>query len=402
MARFGAGFATDADVVRAAEIAAAAARAPLAGQRPDLACVFVCADDPSLVTAAGERAMEVAGAATSLGCCATGVLGAGRAAEQTTAVSVWCGVLPQVRARAFHLEVMPSDGRMAVVGMPERHPDDTVAVLLADPWSFPVDGFVERSNDALPGLPFVGGLAAGARGRGSSRLFVDGETVDRGAVGVLLGGPVGARPVVSQGCRPIGPTMTVTAADGNVLLGLAGTPAATKLAEILAGLDAADQALATTGLQLGIAMDEYADQHVRGDFLVRGIVGADPDRGGLVVGDLVGVGRTVQFQLRDAATADDDLRTTLDRFRTDGSMDAVEGALLFSCNGRGGHMFTNADHDVVVVRQSLAVEHVAGFFAAGEIGPVGGRNHVHGFTASLLAFGSGPAAARGTGVTAAD
>jgi len=124
--------------------------------------------------------------------------------------------------RTFHLEVMRADAGLAVVGLPERSPDDAVALLLADPWSFPADGFVERSNEALAGLPIVGGLATGPRGAGSTRLLVDGRVVERGAVGVLLGGPVAARALVSQGCRPIGPPMTVTAAEGNVLLALAG------------------------------------------------------------------------------------------------------------------------------------------------------------------------------------
>jgi small ligand-binding sensory domain FIST len=286
---------------------------------------------------------------------------------------------------------------MAVVGLPELHDDDALALLLADPWSFPVDGFVERSNDAMRGLPIAGGLASGLRGRGSTRLFLGDRSVDRGAVGALLAGPVGARTIVSQGCRPVGPAMTVTASDGNVVLGLAGTPARDKLEEILAELPPDDQALATTGLQLGIAMDEYAEAHDYGDFLVRGIAGVDELRNGLVVGDLVAVGRTVQFHLRDAAAADADLRTRLRRFRDGSTLDTVEGALLFSCNGRGEAMFGAADHDLAVLRDGLqAPAGVAGFFAAGEIGPVGGRNHVHGVTASVVAFGSGSTADRGT------
>jgi small ligand-binding sensory domain FIST len=190
--------------------------------------------------------------------------------------------------------------------------------------------------------------------------------------------------------------MTVTAADGNVILELAGLPALRKLEEILENLDPVEQALASRGLQIGIAMDEYAEEHEQGDFLVRGIAGADDERQGIVVGDLVSVGSTVRFQLRDAAAADDDLRASLERFRRSSSLDTVEGALLFSCNGRGAQLFTSADHDVAMVRDRLGVDGVAGFFAAGEIGPVAGRNHVHGLTASILAFGSGTAAERGT------
>jgi small ligand-binding sensory domain FIST len=395
MARFGDGLARDADLARAADRAADQAVAALGGRRPSLTCVFVSGADPDEVATAGVRAIRRCGATAGIGCSASGVIASGGAVEASNAVAVWCAVLPEVRIRTFHLEVMPAADGMAVVGMPERAADDAVTVLLADPWSFPVDGFVARTNDALTGLPLVGGCATGWRGRGSTRLFLGDEVIERGAVGAVLSGPVGASAVVSQGCRPIGPTMTVTAADGNVLLELAGRPALDKLEQVVADLDPHTQALATSGLQIGIAMDEYADEHGTGAFLVRGIAGVDGDRRGLVVGDLVPVGRTVQFQVRDADTADDDLRRMLRTFR-ENSLDTVEGALLFSCNGRGAHMFASADHDVVVVEEELGVAAVAGFFAAGEIGLVAGRNHMHGLTASVLAFGSGAGAGRGT------
>jgi small ligand-binding sensory domain FIST len=135
-------------------------------------------------------------------------------------------------------------------------------------------------------------------------------------------------------------------------------------------------------------MDEYVDLHGQGDFLIRGLVGADSGRGGLVIGDVIEPGRTVRFQVRDADTATEDLESLLDAFRKVGGGGPAEGALLFSCNGRGAALFATADHDVQAVRRVLGAPGVAGFFAAGEIGPVGGRNHLHGFTASVLAFGA--------------
>lgn len=388
--RCGDGIAVDADLVRAAEAATGQALDAVGGGRPDLATVFVCSADPDEASAALERAAELTGAGTVVGCSAAGVIGGGRGVELTSAVSVWAAALPGVTLRSFHLEVLRTSESIAVVGMPVQHDDDAGSLLLADPYSFPVDAFVEQANDALPGLPISGGLATGLRGPGSTRLMVDGRVHDRGAVGVVLGGSVRSTAVVSQGCRPVGPTMTVTAAEGNVLLGLAGVPATLKLEQIVAGLPPEEQALATAGLQIGVAMDEYADEHSTGDYLVRGLIGAEPERQGLVVGDLVEVGRTVQFQVRDADSADGDLRTLLLAARGRVA-ERVAGALLFSCTGRGAELFPTADHDVLAVRDGLRTRGVAGFFAAGEIGPVGGRNHLHGFTASVLAFAADPA-----------
>jgi small ligand-binding sensory domain FIST len=390
MAHIGDGLGLDADLVVAAEQASRQALDALGPHAPDLVCAFVSGGEPDAMAAAGERVASMTGGGAMVGCTAGGVIGAGRGVEGRSAVSVWAAHLPGATVRSFHLEVMRADEGMAVIGLPERRPDDGIAILLGDPYSFPADGFLSRANAALDGLLFAGGLASAHQGPGANRLWVDGRTVDRGAVGVLVGGDVIARTVVSQGCRPVGPSMTVTAAVGNVVSELAGVPALQKVEEILAMLPPADQAMASTGLQLGIALDEYAEEHDRGDFLIRAILGLDPDSSGLVVGDLIEVGSTVRLQVRDADAADEDLRELLGDFR--GRNPPIAGALLFSCNGRGGHLFGTslggADHDVTVVRRELHTEGVAGFFAGGELGPVAGRNHLHGFTASVLAFPS--------------
>jgi small ligand-binding sensory domain FIST len=383
--RFGDGLAVGPDLAAAAESAVAQALAPLRGQHPDLLCLFVCGDDPAMVEAAGTRAMKVAGARTTLGCSAGGVIGAGRGVENELAVSAFAACLPGVRCTPMHLELGRTSDGAAVTGMPDRRDDDAVAVFLADPFTFPVVEFVQNSHDDLAGLPLIGGVASGSRG--AARLFLDGQSVPAGAVGVVLSGPLKARPVVSQGCRPFGPPMIVTKAESNVLLELAGMPALAKLEQIVAGLPAEDRSAAVRGLQIGIAMDEYAEEHERGDFLIRSVVGADQQRGAIAIGDVVEVGRTVRFQVRDASAADEDLAEQFARFRAEAG--PVGGALLFSCNGRGKAMFPSADHDVLAVRSGLDTTGVAGFFAAGEIGPVGGRNHLHGFTASILVFGAG-------------
>jgi small ligand-binding sensory domain FIST len=182
--------------------------------------------------------------------------------------------------------------------------------------------------------------------------------------------------------------MTVTAADGNTLLGLAGRTAVEKLSQVVGDLPPTEQALVTSGLHVGISMDEYADDD-EGGYLVRGVVGADSDSGALVVGDVVEVGQTVRFHVRDAEAADADLAATLARFGATAPAEVrrpVSGALLFSCTGRGAELFGNPDHDVAAVRAALGTDGVAGFFASGEIGPVAGRSHLHAFTASVLTF----------------
>ncbi|HET9257467.1 MAG TPA: FIST N-terminal domain-containing protein [Pseudonocardiaceae bacterium] len=384
--RFGDGLAVGPDLLAAAESAVARALAPLRGQRPDLLCVFVCGADPATAESVGRRAMEVAGAGMALGCSAGGVIGGGRGVEDQGAVSVFAAGLPGVRCTPLHLELARAPDGATVTGMPDHRDDDVVAILLADPFTFPAGDFLRRRNAERPVLPLIGGMASGARG---SRLFLDGGTVSAGAVGVVLSGPLAARTVVSQGCRPFGPPMIVTKAKGTVVFELAGVPALAKLEQIVAALAPEERLAAARGLHIGIAMDEYAEEHERGDFLIRGVAGADRSHGAIAIGEVVEVGQTVRFQVRDASAADEDLAELFTRFRAESG--PAGGALLFSCNGRGRAMFPSADHDVLAVRAGLGTTGVAGFFAAGEIGPVGGRNHLHGFTASILVFGtSGP------------
>jgi small ligand-binding sensory domain FIST len=185
--------------------------------------------------------------------------------------------------------------------------------------------------------------------------------------------------IVSQGCRPVGQPFTVTRAEGQLLQELGGRSALTRLQELANGLTPEDRQLLSQGVHLGRVIDEHKLDFERGDFLIRGVVGADPSSGSLAIGDELEVGATVQFQVRDAASADDDLRALLT------GQDA-EAALVFTCNGRGARLFGSPDHDASVVSELTGTAALAGMFCAGELGPVGGRTFLHGFTASMALF----------------
>ena len=187
--------------------------------------------------------------------------------------------------------------------------------------------------------------------------------------------------VVSQGCRPYGSPLTVTRAEGNVIYELAGRPTMERLIDqIKHGLSVADVAnLESGGLHLGRVIDEHRSEFGPGDFLVRNVVGVDRATGAVAVNDEVPVGTTVQFHVRDADTADEDLRALLAARHGD-------GALVFTCNGRGERLFDQPDHDAAVVSELVGPVPTAGFFAAGEFGPIGGSNFVHGFTAAIALF----------------
>jgi small ligand-binding sensory domain FIST len=253
-------------------------------------------------------------------------------------------------------------------------------LLIGDPFSFPTDLLLRHVNDRVPETVVMGGMASGGTEPGDTRLFLDDHVVDAGAVGVRMPG-IGIRALVSQGCRPIGNAYTVTSADRNVIHQLGGLPPLQRLQELVEALSPEDRELLGQGLHVGRVIDEYKAEPERGDFLIRGVVGVDPQTGALAVGDGIEVGETIRFHVRDAATADEDLRTLLER-----ETQPADGALLFTCNGRGSRLFSVPDHDASLVSQKLGGLPLAGFNCAGEIGPVGGKNFLHGFTASIALF----------------
>ncbi len=258
-------------------------------------------------------------------------------------------------------------------------------IVLADPRSFPGDAFLTQLALQSPGVPVLGGLASAGAGDGSGVLISGRGIVEEGAVGVGLAG-IDVLPCVSQGAAPVGPELTITAGEGNVIDELAGRPALETLQRVVAQLSGRDQALIAGGVLIGIVVDANKAEYEQGDFLVRGIAGADPASGRVVVAADVHEGQVIRLHARDARSADEDLRRQL-RLRADAlSGEGPAGALLFSCNGRGAAMFGACDHDAVAVDEALGGAPAAGFFAAGEIGPVGGRSFLHGFTATVAVF----------------
>ncbi len=317
--------------------------------------------------------------AVLLGGTAVGVVGGAREVEDAPALAVLGARLENTELTPVALRVEETPDGMAVTGWPDAAAGARTLLLFADPFTFPVDAFLERCNDDLPDLRVIGGLASAAALPGGNRLVLDGDTLTGGAVGVLLDGDVEVRTLVSQGCRPIGRPFTVTKADRNFVEELAGKPAIERLQEVAAAASEEERALLRTGLHIGVVVDEHKAEFGRGDFLVRNLFGADQRTGALAVGDAVSVGQTLQFHVRDADAADEDLRELL------AGADA-SAALLFTCNGRGQHLFGVPDHDAGLVERLLGEIPLAGAFCAGEIGPVGGRNFLHGFTASLALF----------------
>jgi small ligand-binding sensory domain FIST len=381
MIRCAEGLSTFPDSAAAITEVAAKLERGLAGKSGDLTLIFASADHADSLGQIAKTLQDRGLGRIILGCTCESVVGEGQEIEGSAALACWSAHLPEVDLAPFTLEgeegwpVEAGEGAASAI------------ILLGDPFSFPSDEWLRRIEAERPGLMVAGGMASGGMAPGENRLVLGTEIRRVGAVGVALRGGISIRSVVSQGCRPIGRHLIVTRAERNIIRELGRRPALEVLQEIFQELSEEDRERAQAGLHLGRVINEYQETFRRGDFLVRNVLGVDQE-GGIAVGELVRVGQTVQFHIRDASTADEDLRRLIDESQRDGP--APAGALLFTCNGRGSRLFAVPNHDVGVLRERLGPIPTAGFFAMGEIGPIGGRNFVHGFTASVVLFADGP------------
>ncbi|GBE66740.1 hypothetical protein MFM001_32020 [Mycobacterium sp. MFM001] len=380
--RIGVGVSTAPDARRAAAEAAAHARDELAGEAPSLAVLFGSRAHTDQAVDVLKAVQETVEAHALIGCIAQAIVAGRREIEDEPAVAVW--LASGLTAETFQMEFIRTDTGALITGYQFDRTAHDLHLLLPDPYTFPADLLVDHLNADLPGTTVVGGLVSGARRRGDTRMFRDHEVLSSGLLGVRLPG-VRCVPIVSQGCRPIGYPYIVTGADGSVITELGGQPPLVRLREIVAGMPADEQELVSRGLQVGIVVDEHLAAPRQGDFMIRGLLGADPSTGAIQIGEIVEVGATVQFQVRDAAGASKDLRLTMESAAAELPGRPV-GALVFTCNARGRRMFGVADHDASMISDLLGGIPLAGFFAAGEIGPIAGRNALHGFTASMAVF----------------
>jgi small ligand-binding sensory domain FIST len=351
------------------------------GERPDLVVVTVTRPHAGALEDIVATVATVLHPLAIVGCAAESVVGTGYEIEETPAISLWAGrvgPLVPLHLRATRL----ADDSWHFAGWPDHIGFAPNALLLmADPFTFPADEFLEWLQGVDPHLPVIGGNVSGGRGPGGSRLAVGESVFTEGAAGVLLGRGVEVEAVVSQGCRGYGHSLTVTRSDRNVIYEVAGSPAMECMVDqIKNGLDSADIAgIESNGLFVGRLIDEHVEQPGPGDFLIRTVVGVDRSSGAVAVDDRIPLGSTVRFHLRDAETAHRELATLLEGRQ-------AEAALLFTCNGRGTRLFDDAHHDARMLQRSVGPVPVSGFLAAGEIGPIGSHNFVHAFTASMALF----------------
>ena len=379
------------DTVEAAAEAADRARA---GLEPtcDLAVVFASGHHLAMAKWLLSEVHERLEPRAVIGCGAGGTVAGGHELEETPGIAIWAASLPGAELETMHLTAERDAQGFRLLGLPvsllepanaDEAGGDESLIALCDPFSFPAEELLAAVDRSRPHVPVLGGLAS-ASFAGGAVLLRDGEVHSDGAVAVRLRG-VQVLPCVSQGAGPVGPEMTITSAEANVIGQLAGKPAMERLGEVISALPDHERELAAAGVLVGLVIDENRPEYERGDFLVRPIIGADRESGAIAIGEPVRVGQTVRLQVRDAASADEDLREALRAQSQALGSHGAAGALLFTCNGRGSHMFEVPDHDAAAIEDSLGVP-TAGFFCAGEIGPVGGRNFLHGFTATMAVF----------------
>jgi small ligand-binding sensory domain FIST len=356
----------------------------------DLAVIFVSPALGDALEAVSARLNRIFEPKVMLGAMAQGTIGVGREVEQGASMSLFVASMPGVTLAPIELgQVRWADvakqPRMLREHLPALDDQPEAVLLLGDPFTPGLGHMLGALGAVWPGVPIAGGMAGGGQSAGDSRLLLGTQVHTRGAVGVALSGDVHVSATVSQGCRPIGKPFVITKSKRHIVLELAGRKALPVLMKMVEALDAEDRMLVREGgLLVGRVIDEYKPRFGCGDFLIRNVLGVDEKNGYVAINDLsVRTGQTIQFHVRDQHTAREDFSLLLASQQLHGS---PAGGLLFSCNGRGTRLFDQPHTDATLIREALGDMPLAGIFAAGEFGPVGDQNFLHGHTASLMVF----------------
>ncbi|MGV3771694.1 MAG: FIST signal transduction protein [Verrucomicrobiales bacterium] len=324
------------------------------------------------------------------GCSSNALITGAEEIETGGGITLGLYALPGAKLDSFYLNqrsVDEANGGAFWHSETSVSPDKTNGWLaFADPFNLDCDRFVKEWNAAYPGLPMVGGLASGIYEERSAQVYLNGDVFTEGAALISIGGDVEIASVISQGCTPIGETWTLTKVDQNLIHQIANRPAYQILAETFASLPPEEQKKTHGNLFVGMVINEYLEEFHRGDFLIRNLLGGDPNSGVLAVGALPRPGQTIQFQRRDAAAASEDMISLLNHVHEKLKGRDIYGACLCSCNGRGSGLFGYPNHDAGMVQRRLGETGLTGFFCNGEIGPIGEKNFLHGYTASLALF----------------
>jgi len=351
----------------------------------DLAMVFLSPHHLEHVEVVAKELTRLLGTSNIVGCTGESIIGESREAEDTPAISLWLAHLPETTILPMHLEFQRTPDGGSIVGwsdeLPTQWAEGACTFAVTEPFSFPSDLMLERINEDQPGIPVIGGIASASYQPGENRLIMGDRVFDSGGILVYVHGNVRVRTIVSQGCRPIGDPFIITKAERNVIHELGGLPALKQLEAIYKTLPVTDQQLVSRGLHIGRVVDEYQSDRSQGDFIVRNVVGIEKETGALMIGDYVKPGQTVQFHVRDEFSASAELKQLTAEMKNGGS--SPTSVLTFTCNGRGTKLFSEPHHDADCLKTAFGPIPNAGFFAAGELGPVAGKNFLHGFTVSV-------------------
>jgi small ligand-binding sensory domain FIST len=366
--------------------------ANLDGKHPDLAVVFISSHHMPSYVVAPELLAETLGAKVLIGCSAAGVIGGGQEVERRPGIAISAAILPGVELSPFHLnqDELPSPDAgpeewQALLGI--RAEDCPAIMLLPDPFTLRSDHLLAGLDFAYPSTVKIGGLASGGGQPGANALFINDRSVRSGAVGVAFSGDLEVETIVAQGCRPIGEPLVVTESEINIISKLGDQTPLEVLRDLFETAETREKRLIRRSLQIGIIMDRLAQNSSEGEFLIRNVLGADEEDGTLAVGELVQEGQVVQFFVRDAQAADEDLRLMLEEYIDNlDEGDIPASALLFSCIGRGQYLYGSPDHDTSVFTDIVADIPITGFFSNGEIGPLGDQTFLHGYSASFALF----------------
>ena len=272
--------------------------------------------------------------------------------------TVFSGVHTKRDARALPLRCGESDASFAIVH--------------ADPGTRDIPEIIEELAGRVDSGFLVGGLTSSR----SRNLQIADSVSEGGISGVAFSDSVVIATRLTQGCTPMGPKHRITRCQRNILQSIDDRPALEVFREDIGDLG---DDLNRIGSRVFAGLPIPGSD--TGDYLVRNLVGIDPESQLVAIGDIVQSGGSIMFCRRDRESAQQDMKRMLKSIR-EGLYTTPRGGVYYSCLGRGEGLFGEGSAELRMIADELGEFPLAGFFCNGEIS----HNRLYGYTGVLTLF----------------
>jgi len=382
----GVGYSTEEETVKAARQATKMAMERAKVSRADAAILFASISHSHSYPLLLETVEKIAGTSCLIGSSALGIVTTDAEIEEGPGIAVLVIASDQISAvpllgrslKGRNLDAGIEIGR----AIKSSIDPSSLLIILPDTFGFEPEAFFQGIQETANQIPIVGG---GSSENGTQRQtfqMCGRQSESNSVAGMLLSGAFNHTIAFSQACQPVGNPMVVTQARGNVIYELGGRSAHEAFCDLFQ--EPVDFHTAISLIFIGLPVDVKQTRLDRGKYLVRNIIGLDPEDGSITVAAPILEGQVISFTLRDPRRARQDMDRTLKELAKQHTHQSPVFGIYFDCCGRGTSLYGKSGVDLALFKRYFGEIPLIGFFTYAEIAPIQQTNYLHNYTGVLV------------------